>query len=532
MADKPVTREEKYLAYLTGDYTSELPKPITRKEKYLYELCLKGMGGEVSPEEIKSAVNEYLEKNPVKPGATTEQAQQIEQNKTDVASLKEDIADKIIALKNIASGENGYREYISMQLSLGKINTSGNVIKDGITCHTSTKIKAYNHDQNTNYAVIFDNSIYKIDILGYKSEADTASVYDTGYVTTSPLSLYLQNIEYVNLNIRRIDGGVIDRAELANIIEKVRLNYFVANELAKRTYVTEAVNVLKEYINNKVDKLEAVSTIINVNPSDNLRKILEGITDSSNEKKYIINIQEGIYDIASYYTEAEWNVENSTFIGLRVPDFVTLVGIGNKENVILTAEDSNKQREYISTLNLQNTCALKNLTIKAKNLRYAVHDDFAKKGQESYERILENCDFYGENLKKVYVYGCGIKEGANYKIKNCKFTTDATNNFSFLIHNNTKWQRCSKVEIENCRFYPVDTSYGIVLSSLGTDTKFTYVTLKGNQMKRLRLNENAPSTFGTGITFKVDGYGNSISDTIQIMNSDDVDYSSYVDLVN
>lgn len=90
MADKPITREEKYLAYLTGDYKGELPKPITRKEKYLYELCLKGIGGEISPEEIKAAVNEYLEKNPVLPGATTEQAQQIEQNKTDVASLKEE----------------------------------------------------------------------------------------------------------------------------------------------------------------------------------------------------------------------------------------------------------------------------------------------------------------------------------------------------------------------------------------------------------------------------------------------------------
>lgn len=88
MADKPVTREEKYLAYLTGDYKGELPKPITRKEKYLYELCLKGMGGEISPEEIKNAVNEYLEKNPVKPGATTEQAQQIERNKTDIGLLK------------------------------------------------------------------------------------------------------------------------------------------------------------------------------------------------------------------------------------------------------------------------------------------------------------------------------------------------------------------------------------------------------------------------------------------------------------
>nr|DAK70128.1 MAG TPA: hydrolase [Caudoviricetes sp.] len=116
MADKPVTREEKYLAYLTGDYKGEIPKPITRKEKYLYELCLKGIGGEISPEEIKNAVNEYLEKNPVKPGATTEQAQQIEQNKTDVASLKketgslkEDITkklDKNVPSKNLFDPRN------------------------------------------------------------------------------------------------------------------------------------------------------------------------------------------------------------------------------------------------------------------------------------------------------------------------------------------------------------------------------------------------------------------------------------------
>lgn len=51
---------------------------------------------------IQRLVAEYFEKNPVKPGATTEQAQQIEQNKTDIASLKtetnslkEDISTKI-----------------------------------------------------------------------------------------------------------------------------------------------------------------------------------------------------------------------------------------------------------------------------------------------------------------------------------------------------------------------------------------------------------------------------------------------------
>ena len=58
MADKPVTREEKYIAYLTGDYTGELPKPITRKEKYLYKICIDGIG--TSKEAIAEAVQSYL----------------------------------------------------------------------------------------------------------------------------------------------------------------------------------------------------------------------------------------------------------------------------------------------------------------------------------------------------------------------------------------------------------------------------------------------------------------------------------------
>lgn len=149
MADKPVTREEKYLAYLAGDYTGEIPKPITRKEKYLYELCLKGMGGEISPEEIKNAVNEYLEKNPVKPGATTEQAQQIEQNKTDIASLKvetdsikEDISNKITKFyasnqgeTHLADSDNGKIMDMMIYGKSEQFTTTGKnllKIKDGV----------------------------------------------------------------------------------------------------------------------------------------------------------------------------------------------------------------------------------------------------------------------------------------------------------------------------------------------------------------------------------------------------------------
>jgi len=63
MANEPITREEKYLAYLNGDYKEEIPKPITRVEKYLYDLCVKGIG--TDPEEVKKVVQEYFEQNPV-----------------------------------------------------------------------------------------------------------------------------------------------------------------------------------------------------------------------------------------------------------------------------------------------------------------------------------------------------------------------------------------------------------------------------------------------------------------------------------
>lgn len=133
MADKPVTREEKYLAYLTGDYKGELPKPITRKEKYLYELCLKGIGGEISPEEIKNAVNEYLEKNPVKPGATVEQAQQIEQNRTDITSLKTETNLLKEDLDDIESKFEIETEAFVNKCSIIRNNTPNNHIGNQVT---------------------------------------------------------------------------------------------------------------------------------------------------------------------------------------------------------------------------------------------------------------------------------------------------------------------------------------------------------------------------------------------------------------
>lgn len=51
-------------------------------------------GGTVDPEQIKQAVNNYLEKNPVS-GMTAEQEQQLSQNTTDITDLKSALPDKL-----------------------------------------------------------------------------------------------------------------------------------------------------------------------------------------------------------------------------------------------------------------------------------------------------------------------------------------------------------------------------------------------------------------------------------------------------
>lgn len=110
MVNKPITREEKYLAHLTGDYTGELPKPITRIEKYLYDLCQKGVG--TNEEEIKQIVQDYFTQNPV----------QVSTDKTltepDKAADAATVGEKIGVLNDIICGTphtETVEEYLSRQ---------------------------------------------------------------------------------------------------------------------------------------------------------------------------------------------------------------------------------------------------------------------------------------------------------------------------------------------------------------------------------------------------------------------------------
>lgn len=99
MVPEPIDREDKYYSYLAGNTSIDLPIPITRKDKFLYYLCMNGSGS-ISKEQISEILDEYFSEHPISPGATEEQASQIEKNKEDIFSLlleAELINDKDIA---------------------------------------------------------------------------------------------------------------------------------------------------------------------------------------------------------------------------------------------------------------------------------------------------------------------------------------------------------------------------------------------------------------------------------------------------
>ena len=127
---------------------------------------------------IQRLVTEYFEKNPVKPGATTEQAQQIEQNKTDIASLKtetgslkEDISTKITKFyassqgeTHLADSDNGkimdmmlygkseQKQYSGKNLLNPTLQTT---IKNGVTC-TANGDGTYTLNGTATTTTVFD----------------------------------------------------------------------------------------------------------------------------------------------------------------------------------------------------------------------------------------------------------------------------------------------------------------------------------------------------------------------------------------
>ena len=113
-----------------------------------------GGGGTVDPEQIKQAVNGYLEENPPS-GMTAEQEQQLEQNTTDVADLKDALPDKL----DTNQGSDNAGKYLTVGDD-GNITTSDALIDDGVSLPTGgTTGQVLTKRSNTDNDVVWRSGI-------------------------------------------------------------------------------------------------------------------------------------------------------------------------------------------------------------------------------------------------------------------------------------------------------------------------------------------------------------------------------------
>lgn len=178
------------------------------------------------------------------------------------------------------------------------------------------------------------------------------------------------------------------------------------------------------------------------------------IAGASAENPYIIQIAPGTYDILSEYTSEE--IAEEGFVGLMITNGITLEGMGMlRDDTVLYAEmdttvyDTTKRND-VSTLNFRGSVGLKNLTVKSKNMRYGIHDDFSYSSDKPKIRRLENCVIYAEattswNIGNVS-YGAGTDGNKIFIFDDCDLGD------TVLIHTDVG-QYSNMVIMHHCRCF-------------------------------------------------------------------------------
>jgi len=167
--------------------------------------------------------------------------------------------------------------------------------------------------------------------------------------------------------------------------------------------------------------------------------------------RYEIHVYPGTYDMLSYYTPEE--IAQDGFRGLFLTNGISLIGIGQGSEIILTAsmnpdEYAADKRDTISTLNISGNVTVRNMTIKAENIRHAVWDDTGLMPHQEDIHTFEEVTFTGTNLTPGggnRSFGAGGGNNKRMYFRNCDFSD------AMAIHTADNMAHEFTAYLENCR---------------------------------------------------------------------------------
>lgn len=348
--------------------------------------------------------------------------------------------------------------------------------------------------------------IYVNETTGGQGHTQTA-FYDENFLFVSGVS---------DLSIDGVD--IPDGAKYARITLPRNREFMV-------TFDKRATKFIPYGANNDGGFAETVLTVGKGKQFTSLREAVRACVNPSSTNKYIIEFygDGNAYDVMDDFTSQE--KASSGFIGLLIPAYTILRGMGNRANNILTCSI---ESPTISTLNTTTSASLENLTLYGTNCRYVVHADYPD--HNNAEGHMYNCHMIGKDLSYQSVCGTGLKSGAKWHIKDCVFD-HLSNGVCFSTHNNVNFDNPATIEFENCRMNTTRDN-GVRISSLNTDANgiINRVKFVGCKTGGILLIEENASKYGAGILFEVTGYGNDVK-TAMIQNTDGKDYSNFIDMI-
>ena len=168
--------------------------------------------------------------------------------------------------------------------------------------------------------------------------------------------------------------------------------------------------------------------------------------------RYEIHVYPGTYDTLSYYSPEE--IAQDGFRGLFLTNGISLIGIGQGSEIILTAsmnpdEYTADKRGAVSTLNICGNVTVRNMTVKAENIRHAVWDDTGLMPHQEDIHTFEEVTFTGTNLTSGgggnRSYGAGGANSKQLYFRNCDFSD------AMAIHTADNMAHEFTAHVENCR---------------------------------------------------------------------------------
>lgn len=335
---------------------------------------------------IQRLVTEYFEKNPVKPGATTEQAQQIEQNKTDIASLKtetaslkEDISTKITKFyasnqgeTHITDSDNGK---IQDMMIYGKSSQDGTPTTENpveIKSVVNPTVKVTNEDglkvQSVTLSNITLNAIPvssggNVTINGQQYVADYVDV-ERGKLVRCVKKLFLKQYQWskaINKGVLRFYATTIDAVGIdgAKVIKNVfsisshfafvtsdpdRIGTFTANADGTNANIGFAFST-----DTTTSSDDFNNWILNNKPFVFLPVLKEELPLTSEQTQ-------ALKELATYYPVTNISVNSEQLDGLTVFNYP--ISLANGWNYV--KQQLNDNRDYIYDMDFQSAEAYVN----------------------------------------------------------------------------------------------------------------------------------------------------------------------------